>query len=53
MAWKRDTVLGGILILVLPLLIVAVAGLVWWANLGTDDMLDMGEPRLSAPIGGM
>jgi hypothetical protein len=53
MARKRDTVLGGILIVVLPVLIVVVAGWLWWANLGSDDMLDMGEPRLSTPIDGM
>jgi hypothetical protein len=57
MAWKRGTrrdgLLGGFLIFVLPVLILLAAAGFWWANLGTDDMLDMGEPRLSRPIDGM
>ena len=50
MAWKRatwrDGLLGGFLIFVLPALILLAAAAFWWANLGTDDMLEMDEPRL-------
>ena len=57
MAWRRGTrrdgILGGILIFVLPVLILLAAAGFWWANLGTDDALDMGEPRLSRPVDGM
>lgn len=57
MAWKRgtrrDALLGGILIFVLPVLILLAAAGFWWANLGTENMLDMGEPTLTAPIDGM
>jgi len=57
MAWRRgtrrDALLGGFLIFVLPILILLAAGAFWWADLGADDMLEMGEPRLSEPIDGM
>jgi len=57
MPWKRGTrrdgLLGGFLIFILPVLILLAAAGFWWANLGTDNMLDMGEPRLSRPIHGM
>jgi hypothetical protein len=57
MRWKRgtrrDALLGGFLIFVLPVLIVLAAAGFWWANLGFDNMLDMGEPRVSQPIDGM
>jgi hypothetical protein len=57
MAWRRGTrrdgILGGILIFVLPVLILLAAAGFWWANLGADDALEMGEPRLSRPIDGM
>jgi hypothetical protein len=50
MAWRRGTrrdgILGGVLIFVLPVLIVVVAGWFWWANLGTDDMLEMDPVRI-------
>jgi hypothetical protein len=49
----KHTLRDGVLNSVLPVVIVLVAGLVRWANLGTDGTLDIGEPRLSAPIGGM
>ncbi len=57
MPWKRgtrrDAYLGGFVIFVLPVLILLAAAGFWWANLGFDNMLDMGEPRLSRPIDGM
>ena len=50
MAWRRrtrrDGILGGILIFVLPVLVLLAAAGFWWANLGTDDMLDMDRPRI-------
>jgi hypothetical protein len=56
MAWKRGTwrdgILGGFLIFVLPVLIVVVAAAFWWGYLGTENMLEMDEPRVQeSPLG--
>lgn len=45
----RDGAFGGILIFGLPVVIALVAGWFFWANLGTDDALDLDEGAAEAP----